>query len=191
MPHFSRIILLPLALVVPFVSGCMTTAHLLSAATTSPGKKNCGLHVVVEEIATEQNSIAIQIKGGFSGHEKEMNLTAGIREKGYSGERWIINGYGNYWREDRSCFPSSPIQITLDDGIQKRSGKISVEDIGTKDVFGNYYLTLRGAEAELILYENLGKTKYGAASMSMGWDLEPPRVVARVQLQLIKEKSER
>lgn len=187
MPHFSRIILIPLLVIVPLVSGCMTTAHLLSAATTSPSEKWCGFHVVLEKLATDQNSVTLQIKGGFSGHEQEMNLAADVRGKGHIGERWKINGYTHYWREYRPCTASSPIGIKLDDGVQQWFGEISVVDIGTKAVFGDYYLTIKNTGAELILYENLGKTKYGAASMSMGWALEPRRVISSIQLTEAKK----
>lgn len=180
MPHSSRIILIPLLVIVPLVSGCMTTAHLLSAATTSPGNKWCGFHVVLEKLPTNQNTATLQIKGGFAGHEQEMNLAATVRQKGALGESWIVDGYKHYWTESRPCIASTPIRIVLDDSVQQWFAEIPIEDIGTKAVFGDYYLSLKNSAAELVLYENVGKTRYGAASMSMGWDLEPRRVISTI-----------
>lgn len=181
MPHSHRIILILLLAILPFVSGCMTTAHVLSAATTSPGNKSCGFHVLIEKLPTNQNSATLQVKGGFPKHEQEMNLAATVRQKGEPGERWIIDGYKHFWNKSASCVASSPIRIKVDDGMQQWFAEVPIEDIGTKDVFGNYYLNVKGTGVELILYENVGKTRYVAASMSMGWDLEPRRVISSVQ----------
>lgn len=182
MPHSSRITLIPAFLLVPLVSGCMTTAHLMSAATTSPGEKWCGFHVALEKLPTSLNSMTLQIKGGFSGHEQEMNLAATVRQRGELGERWILDGYKNYWQDNRSCVAVSPIKVKLDDGMQQWFAEIPIEDIGTQAVFGDYYLSFKNSRVELVLYENVGKTKYGAASMSMGWALEPRKVISSQQL---------
>ncbi len=182
MRYSTCIILAPLYIFVPLISGCMTTGHILSAATTSPGEKWCGFHVVLEKLPTNQNSVTLQIKGGFSGHEQEMNLAATVRQKGELGERWIVDGYKSYWIQNRSCVAVSAIQIRLDDGKEQWLAEIPIEDIGNNAVFGDYYLSIKNSGVDLVLYENVGKTRYSAASMSMGWALEPRRVVSRQQL---------
>jgi hypothetical protein len=182
-PFNIAIKLLKAAIVITTIcmlQGCITSAHLYSMATTSPGEKTCSLIVLIETSPLNTETSEIIVSGGFDGQETEM--IAKVTKLYYPATNrtvWHLDGK-HYWTKTLQCAAKSPLTIELSDNKSKLSASIPLTALLSEPIYGDFYLTIEGNKVLLHLYKNIGKTRYSYPAMSWRWDYEPKQQVFEV-----------
>ena len=164
------------------LQGCITSAHLYSMATTSPGEKTCSLMVVIESSPLQADTSEIKVSGGFDG--QETGMIAEVTKRYYPATNrtvWHLDGK-HYWTQTVQCSAKSPLTIALSDSISRLSASIPLTALPSEPIYGDFYLTIEGNKVRLSLYKNIGKIRYSAGAMRWMWDHEPKQQVFAADL---------
>lgn len=165
------------------LQGCITSAHLYSMATTSPGEKTCSLMVLIETSPLQADTSVIKVSGGFDGQETEM--IAEVTKLYYPATNrtvWHLEKNKHYWSQTLQCSAKSPLKIEFSDNNRKLSASIPLTALLAEPIYGDFYLKIEGNKARLFFYKNIGKIRYSAGAMRWMWDHEPSQQVFEVNL---------